>query len=156
MWFVHVISEVNWCIFREITWRYYSFIVQGHFLISQKNNSKRTLQPIKGIIFRKSSHSLFMYINKPILVLKISNKIECTNLDLYFNMMAKNPSLKSSYMHSYQDKFFQRNNNSFLQKYTNCYFNNRLKLKKLPTKKFQPIFVFKFWNSRIFQLATKM
>lgn len=132
------------------------FHCPGTFLISQKNNSKRTLQPIKGIIFRKSSHSLFMYINKPILVLKIWNKIECTNLDMYFNMMAKNPSLKLSYMHSYQDKFFQRNNNSFLQKYTNCYFNNRLKLKKLPTKKFQPIFVFKFWNSRIFQLATKM
>ena len=132
------------------------FHCQGTFLISQKNNNKRTLQPIKGSIFRKSSHSLFMYINKPILVLKIWNKIECTNLDMYFNMMAKNLSLKLSYMHSYQDKFFQRNNNSFLQKYTNCYFNNRLKLKKLPTKKFQPIFVFKFWNSRIFQLATKM
>ena len=132
------------------------FHCQGTFLISQKNNNKRTLQPIKGIIFRKSSHSLFMYINKPILVLKIWNKIECTNLDMYFNMMAKNLSLKLSYMHSYEDKFFQRNNYFFLQKYTNCYFNNTLKLKKLPTKKFQPIFVFKFWNSRIFQLATKM
>lgn len=132
------------------------FHCQGTFLISQKNNNKRTLLPIKGIIFRKSSPSLSMYIIKLILVLKIWNKIECTNLDMYFNMMAKNPSLKLSYMHSYEDKFFQRNNYFFLQKYTNCYFNNTLKLKKLPTKKFQPIFVFKFWNSRIFQLATKM
>jgi hypothetical protein len=132
------------------------FHCQGTFLISQKNNNKRTLLPIKGIIFRKSSPSLSMYIIKLILVLKIWNKIECTNLDMYFNMMAKNLSLKLSYMHSYEDKFFQRNNYFFLQKYTNCYFNNTLKLKKLPTKKFQPIFVFKFWNSRIFQLATKM
>ena len=130
------------------------FHCPGTFLISQKNNSKRTLQPIKGIIFRKSSYSLFMYINKPILVLKIWNKIECTNLDMYFNMMAKNPSLKLSYMHSYQ--ILSEEQQFFLQKYTNCYFNNTLKLKKLPTKKFQPIFVFKFWNSRIFQLATKM
>lgn len=132
------------------------FHCQGTFLISQKNNNKRTLLPIKGIIFRKSSPSLSMYIIKLILVLKIWNKIECTNLNMYFNMMAKNLSLKLSYMHSYEDKFFQRNNYFFLQKYTNCYFNNTLKLKKLPTKKFQPIFVFKFWNSRIFQLATKM
>ena len=130
------------------------FHCPGTFLISQKNNSKRTLQPIKGIIFRKSSHSFFMYINKPILVLKIWNKIECTNLDMYFNMMAKNPSLKLSYMHSYQ--ILSEEQQFFLQKYTNCYFNNRLKLKKLPTKKFQPIFVFKFWNSRIFQLAKKV
>ena len=116
------------------------FHCQGTFLISQKNNNKRTLLPIKGIIFRKSSPSLSMYIIKLILVLKIWNKIECTNLDMYFNMMAKNLSLKLSYMHSYEDKFFQRNNYFFLQKYTNCYFNNTLKLKKLPTKNFQPIF----------------
>ena len=33
---------------------------------------------------------------------------------------------------------------------------NALKLKKLSKKNFEPIFVFKFSNSRIFQLATKM
>ena len=38
---VHVISEVNWCIFREITWRhYYSFIVKGHFWFLEKKNNK--------------------------------------------------------------------------------------------------------------------
>ena len=133
------------------------FHCQGTFLISQKNNNKRTLLPIKGIIFRKSSPSLSMYIIKLILVLKIWNKIECTNLDMYFNMMAKNLSLKLSYVHAFLwRQILSEEQLFFLQKYTNCYFNNTLKLKKLPTKKFQPIFVFKFWNSRIFQLATKM
>ena len=112
------------------------FHCQGTFLISQKNNNKRTLLPIKGIIFRKSSPSLSMYIIKLILVLKIWNKIECTNLDMYFNMMAKNLSLKLSYMHSYEDKFFQRNNYFFYKNTQTVTLITHLNWKNFPQKNF--------------------